>query len=456
VDFTAFDRLIDERAEIWTKELREYCAIPSETGCLDHLHEAALWTSERLQRLGAKTDTLTLDGVPPLILGQIGEGIRRVICVQHYDVVPAAPLNLWTTPPFEPTIRDGNLFARGCADNKGIFLMRLHAVEAWLETLGELPCQVRFLVEGEEESGSRHLRELLTQRPDFLLADAALNETGYIDPQGRPLLTCGLRGLLYVDLSIRTLSGDTHSEMAMLLPNAAERMSLALASLKDSAGHIAIAKFYDQVVRPSAAQLTHLKTIVFEESALKRIHGAHEFAGGKKGFDAQLATMFEPTCNISGIWSGWNGAGVKTVIPAEAHAKLDMRLIPNQDPHQILQYLRRHFDAHGFADIQIKTLASVYPWWTPISHPLVQAAAGACEEMFESPPQRLVSSMSAAPMHQVCALHRLPAVGFGCNRPEDRSHAPNENISIETLTHGAKVFGRFLARFAEIPSSEMD
>jgi acetylornithine deacetylase/succinyl-diaminopimelate desuccinylase-like protein len=136
--------------------------------------------------IGATTDTVTLDEVPPLVLGEIGSGSRRVICVQHFDVVPAPPLELWTTPPFEPTLREGRLFARGAADNKGHFLLRLNAVEVWRETFGELPCQVRFLVEGEEESGSRHLRELLTQRPDFLRADAALNECGYMTRRADP------------------------------------------------------------------------------------------------------------------------------------------------------------------------------------------------------------------------------------------------------------------------------
>ncbi|MGH8239369.1 MAG: M20/M25/M40 family metallo-hydrolase, partial [Steroidobacteraceae bacterium] len=379
-------------------------------------------------------------------------GARSVICVQHYDVVPAAPLDLWTTPPFEPAIRDGHLFARGSNDNKGMFLMRLHAVEAWRETFGELPCRVRFLVEGEEESGSNHLQQLLVQRPEFLQADAALNEAGYIDPRGRPMVTCGLRGILYVDLSVRTLAGDIHSEMAMLLPNAAERLLQALATLKRPDGRIAIGGFYDDALAATPEQIAHLRTLAFEEAALKRIHGAKTFVGGKSGFDAQAATMFEPTCNISGLASGWSGHGMKTVIPAEARAKLDMRLIPNQDPQRILDCLRRHFDAHGFDDIAITTLADESPWWTPVSHPLAQAAAAASEEMFDSAALRIISSMSTAPMHQVCSKYRLPAVGFGCLHPDNRAHAPDENISLALMTQGAKVFGRFLARFAQMRS----
>lgn len=453
MDFSAFDRLVDERASKWTQELIDYCSIPSETAHPEELLAAARWTTERLQKLGATTETVTLDGAPPLVLGEIGAGTKRVICVQHYDVVPAAPLELWTTPPFEPAIRDGHLFARGSMDNKGLLLTRVHAVEAWREVFGELPCRVGFLVEGEEESGSRHLKELLVQRPEFLRADAALNEGGYIDPAGRPLVTCGLRGMLYVELSVRMLKGDIHSEMAMLLPNAAARMVQALATLQGADDRIAIAGFYADVLPPTQAQLAHLRTLAFEEAALKRIHGAKAFVGGKTGFDAQVATMFEPTCNISGIWSGWSGPDVKTVIPAEARAKLDLRLIPDQDPHRILECLRRHLDSHGFTDIEIATLGAVSPWWTPVSHPLAQIAVGACEELFDSAALRIISSMSTAPMHQVCAEHRLPAVGFGCAHPDNRAHAPDENIRLDLMSQGTKVFGRFLARFGQLPTS---
>ncbi len=447
-DFSSFDRLIDERMPSWTEDLVEYCRIPSETGSTEALHTAARWTSDRLLKLGATTETISIDGVPPLVLGEIGCGPRRLICVQHYDVVPAAPLELWSAPPFQPEVRAGHLFARGSSDNKGMLLMRLHAVEAWREVFGKLPCSVRFLVEGEEESGSNNLKQLLARRPRFLQADAALNEAGYIDPQGRPLVTCGLRGILYVELSVRTLAGDIHSEMAMLLPNAGERLLRALATLKAADGRITIAGFYDDVLEPTREQLEHLRALPFEEGALKRLHGAAAFVGGRTGTDAQASTMFDPTCNISGVWSGWNGPGMKTVIPAVARAKVDMRLIPDQHPDRILLCLRRHLDAHGFEDVEISVLADESPWWTSVAHPLARAAAAACEDVLGREALRIISSMSTAPMFQVCAEHRLPAVGIGCVHPDNRAHAPDENIGLALMTQGTKVFGRFLARFA--------
>ncbi len=451
MDFTAYDQLVDRRFSGWTDELVEYCCIPSETASPEPLRQAACWTAERLRKLGATTDIVEMNGVPSLVLGEIGAGARSVICVQHYDVVPAAPLALWTTPPYEPSIRDGYLFARGSNDNKGSFLARLHAVEAYRETFGELPCRVRFLVEGEEESGSRHLADLLGLRPDFLKADAALNEAGYLDTEGRPMITCGLRGILYVELSVRSLSRDIHSEMSMLLPNAAERLTRALSTLKEPDGRIAIPGFHDDVRRPTDEQLAHLRALPFEESALKRIHGARFFVGGLTGFAAQVATMFEPTCNISGIWSGWSGPDMKTVIPAEAHAKLDLRLIPDQRPERILDCLRRHLDEQGFPDVEVtKTLASESPWWTPVSHRLAEVAAQASEDLFGTSAIRIISSMSTAPMYQVCSPHRLPAVGFGLAHPDNRAHAPDENVSLDLMMKATKVFGRFLARFADL------
>lgn len=453
MDFSLFDRLVDEQAPRWIQELVEFCRIPSETGHPEELRLAANWTTKRLKRLGAKTEVVLIEGIPPLVLAEIGSGTRVVICVQHYDVQPAAPLDLWTTPPFEPTIRDGHLFARGSGDNKGSFLARLYAVEAYRDAFGELPCRVRFLVEGEEESGSRHLTKLLSKRPEFLEADAALNEAGYIDNGDRPLVTCGLRGMLYVELAVRTLARDIHSEMAMLLPNAAERMMKALATLKTADGRVAIKGFYDEVRGPSAEQLAHLRTVPFEEQALKRLHGAAEFVGGRTGYQAQAASMFEPTCNVSGVWSGWNGPDMKTVIPAEAHAKLDLRLVPDQEPHRIAELLRQHLDALGFTDVELTTtLASESPWWTPISHPLAEIAAKASEDMFGVPAARLISSMSTAPMYQICAPYRLPAVGFGLAHPDNRAHAPDENIRLDLMVKAIKVFGRFLERFADLPS----
>src|SRR5262245_37446715 len=217
---TLIDRYVDERLPAWIEELREFCAIPSEENEPAAVRAAADWTRDRLERLGAAVDVLGFDAVPPLVVGSVGSG-PTLVAVQHYDVQPAVPLELWTTPPYEPTVRDGRLFARGVTDNKGEFLARVWGVEAYLATVGELPCRIRFAVEGEEEHGSPNLGRLLDLAPDLRAADGALEEGGSVDPEGRPEIVGGIRGMTLVELTARTLAYDAHSSLAMLLPNAA-------------------------------------------------------------------------------------------------------------------------------------------------------------------------------------------------------------------------------------------
>ncbi len=448
--FAPFDRLVAERTPAWIEDLRDFCRIPCETAQLPELRRGAGWTAERLRRAGCAVEVIEQPGVPPLVVGEIGTGDRTLVCVQHYDVQPAAPLDLWTTPPYEPTIRDGRLYARGVSDNKGQFLIRVQAIEAYREATGELPCRVRFLVEGEEESTSRHFERMLRERPALTAGHGALQEGGGLDAQDRPTLSCGVRGILYVELAVRTLRYDAHSGGASLYENAAWRLVNALATLRRPDGTVTIDGFSDDVRPPSEAQLAHLRTLPFEERKLKDIYGAGAFVGGRTGGEAQLAQLFQPTCNIAGIWSGWTGDDAKTITPAEARVKIDLRLVPDQDPERIEAALRAHLDRRGFADITIKNWGGTHPYWSPVDDPFVDAAARATEAVYGVPPLRLFSSPGTAPMHQVCAPGRLPMVAIGYGHPDARAHAPDENARLDLLPKAAMVFGRFLEEFAAI------
>src|SRR5438094_999637 len=355
-DLAAFDALCDERFDRWVDELREFCAIPSETDQFPDLERAAGWVEERLRAAGAEVTVLREEGVPALIVGELGTGPRTLIAVQHYDVQPAAPLDLWDTKPYDPSLRDGRLYARGVCDDKGELLHRIQAVEALRDAMGELPCRVRFVVEGEEESDSAHLARLLAQRPGFFEGEGALIEGGGVDEKVRPQLVCGVRGMVYAELSVRTLGFDAHSGGAQLLPNAPWRLIEALATLRAPEGAVLIHGLNDDLAQPTQEQLDHLRTLPFEEAEIKRIYEIREFVGGRTGWAAQVADTFQPTCNISGISSGWTDAGVKTITPAEAFAKVDMRLIPNQDPARIAEHLRAHLDLRGFTDVGISVL----------------------------------------------------------------------------------------------------
>jgi acetylornithine deacetylase/succinyl-diaminopimelate desuccinylase-like protein len=448
--FDPFDRLVAERAPAWTEELRDYCRIPSETAQLADLQHGAAWTAERLRSAGCEVELIERPGVAPLVVGEMGGGERTLICVQHYDVQPAAPLELWTTPPYEPTIRDGKLYARGVSDNKGQFLIRVQAAETYREAIGELPCRVRFLVEGEEESSSRHFEQMLRERSELTVGDGALQEGGGLDAQDRPTLICGVRGILYVELAVRTLAYDAHSGGASLYENAAWRLVSALGTLRRPDGTVTIDGFSDDVRPPSEAQLAHLRTLPFEEQKLRDIYGAAAFVGGRTGVEAQIAQLFHPTCNIAGIWAGWTGDDAKTITPAEARVKIDLRLVPDQDPATIEAALRVHLDRRGFTDITIKNWGGTHPYWAPVDDPLVDAAARASLAVYGQAPLRLFSSPGTAPMHQVCAPRRIPMVAIGYGHPDSRVHAPDENVRLDLMPKAAMVLGRFLEEFATI------
>lgn len=385
--------------------------------------------------------------MPPLVVGELGNGPLVLNAVQHYDVQPADPLEQWTTPPYEPATRDGRLYARGASDNKGQLLVRIQAVEAYREAVGEPPCRIRFLVEGEEESGSVNLGRLLDARPGLRSADAALQEGGAVNEHGEPVLICGVRGLVYVELSVRTLRFDAHSGGAQLYPSAAWRLIDALSTIWSSRdGQVLIDGFYDAVRRPTEAQLAHMRdNVPFEEAELKEIYGTDTFVAGRTGLDAQVAQIFEPTANLAGIWSGWTGPGSKTIVPAEARAKLDLRLVPDQDPWAVRRLLRAHLDAHGFEDVEIFDLGHEHPYWSPIDAPIVDAAARAVEEAFGRPAIRQFSSPGTAPMHEICAVDRIPIVALGCGDHHARAHAPDESISLERYAQAARAIGRLIA-----------
>lgn len=449
-DLAAFDALVDERFDAWVEELRDFCTIPCETDAFPELEDGAGWVEERLRAAGAEVTILREEGVPSLVVGELGEGPRTLIAVQHYDVQPAAPLDLWETAPYDPQVRDGRLYARGVCDDKGELLHRIQAVEALRDATGSLPCRVRFIVEGEEESDSAHLAPLLSRQPEFFEGHGALIEGGGVDEKGRPQLVCGVRGMCYVELSVRTLGFDAHSGGAQLLPNAAWRLVDALTTLRSPDGTVTIDGFMDDVLAPTERQLAHLRTLPFEEQEIKRIYEIDSFVGGVTGFAAQVADTFQPTCNISGIISGWTEPGVKTITPAEASAKVDMRLIPNQDPRRIQELLRAHLDRRGFADVALTLHRGEFPYWTSIDDPLVDAAERAHLDIFDERPTRWFSAGGTAPMHQVCAPHQLPMVTLGASDPEIRAHAPNESYSLDLMRRAAKVTGRFLHEFAAI------
>jgi acetylornithine deacetylase/succinyl-diaminopimelate desuccinylase-like protein len=403
------DRFIAAQRDRFVDELRELCSIPCEAADTRALEAAARWCRDRLRRAGfADARELRTAGAPALVVGETGAGRRTLVGVQHYDVQPAVPLELWKTPPYEPTLRDGALFARGVDDNKGHLLLRIQAVEAHRAVFGELPIRVRFLIEGEEESGSNNLAKLLALEPALTDADGALKEGGAIDSEGRPLLSLGGKGILYCHFRVRTMTRDAHSGGATHYPNAAWRLAHAFASLMGTDGRVRIEGFYDDVRELTAAEQAMLERMPFDAGATKAVVGIDRFAFDRDDLTAKRAAVFEPTCNVCGIEAGYNGPGSKTVIPHEASGKIDFRLVPDQDPATIAQLLRAHLDLHGFGDVEFTAEEGEHPYRGPADAPLVRAVASVAEEAFGKPAVLVPSSGGTSPMWVVCNERRCP------------------------------------------------
>lgn len=452
-DHAALDRYVRDRMPVWTDELSEFCAIPSEETETDALQEAAEWTRARLARLGANVDLVSLPeaaDVPPLVVGTIGSG-RTLLAVQHYDVQPGVPLELWTTGPYDPHVRDGRLYARGAVDNKGEFLSRVWGVEAYLETFGALPCRVRFVVEGEEERGSPNLDRLLDQSPDLRVADGALEEGGSVDAEGRPEIVGGGRGMLVVELVARTIAYDAHSSAAMLLPNAATRLVQALATLWRPDGLPAI-DVTAGALPPTAAQRAVNDAAPPEAfDSFRAEFGIPEFLAGRKGADAIHAATFETTFNLQSMWSGYTGPGGKTIVPAEAHARIDIRLVPDQDPDEIYAIVQQYLGDGGFGDIEVNRAQwATRAYWTPSDHPILAAAARASADVFGRPSVQYVAAPGTIPMYQVCAPHGVPTTSLGAGHEDCRAHAPDENYRLDYAADAARCMARFLDEFAAL------
>lgn len=444
----ALDRYLDANHDRFVSELRELCAIPSETNNATALDDAARWCHDRLGAAGCAVRDFQVAGEPALVVGETGRGDRTLICVQHYDVQPAVPLELWKTGPFESALRDGALYARGADDNKGHLLLRIQAAEAYRAVHGELPIRIRYLIEGEEEDGSAHLAELLAQDPTLTDGDGALKEGGGIDAAGRPALLLGGKGIFYMELHVRSMARDAHSGGATHLPNAAWRLVQALETFVDARGRILVDGFYDDVRKPTDAELAHVRSLPFEADVTKKIYAIDRFAWGRGDQEARLASIFEPTCNIAGLLSGFTGEGTKTVIPSEAMAKIDFRLVPEQDPRTIHRLVRAHLDRHGFTDVALHAKEGTRPYRGRMDDPLVRAAKAAAEETFGQPALVIPSSGGTSPMYQVCGKRSLPNVTLGMGHPDSGAHAPNEHILIDNYFKGIRATVSFFAKYA--------
>jgi acetylornithine deacetylase/succinyl-diaminopimelate desuccinylase-like protein len=437
IDFININR------ERYLDELKALLAIPSISALPQHaadVRRCAEWCADEMRRIGLQNVRLIDTPGNPVVYGDwLGAaGAPTILFYGHYDVQPVDPLELWESPPFEATIRDGEIYARGSADDKGQVFMHVKAVEAHLKQNGRLPVNIKFILEGEEEVGSAHLDDFVRAHRSELGADVVVISDSPMFARGVPSICYGLRGLVYCQIDLRGSSTDLHSgSFGGAVANPAMVLSQMLAQMKDRSGRIRIPGFYDDVVPLQEEERKAWATLPFNEKQYKKAFGIPKVYG-ETGYTTLERTWARPTFEVNGLLSGFTGEGAKTVLPAVAMAKVSMRLVPNQDPDKIAAL----FDAH-VRDIAPKTVQVTVtrmhggkPWMTSYDNPFVQAAGRAIERGFGQKPVFTREGGSIPVVSTFQEELGLPSVLFGVGLPDENAHAPNEKLDVSNFQNG--------------------
>jgi acetylornithine deacetylase/succinyl-diaminopimelate desuccinylase-like protein len=428
---------IEAHTDDYLARLTRACAQPSISAQGEGLTQMADQVTGMLRNVGFNVELVPTDGAP-VVLGQMtGHSQRTLLLYNHYDVQPVDPLDEWTTPPFEPDVRDGRFYARGAADNKGAIVSRVCALEAYLAYRNALPINVIWVIEGEEEIGSPHLGQFVARYADLLReAYGCVWEAGGKDAHDRYEIALGCKGLLYVELRARGAARDLHSALAAAVVSPVWRLVWALNTLKGPDEHVRIPGFYDDVRPISPAQRQALAEWDYPEEKARALYGVDGFLGGLSGNRLKERIIFGPTCNMEGFHAGYGGPGSKTVLPCEAYAKMDFRLVPDQDPTQILTLLRAHLTTQGFTDVEITASDGELPSASDPAHPFVQAAVHAAECIYGHHPALIPMMSGTGPVHILCGQFGVPMVTAGVGYAGSRIHAPDEHIHIADFVAG--------------------
>lgn len=418
------------------------CRLPSVSAEDGAQQETADLVESMLGESGFVTRQLQGEAGPPAVWGELrGASDWTLLLYNHYDVQPADPVELWDSPPFEPSLRDGKLFARGVADNKAQIALRLAAISAFG---GEPPVTIRWILEGEEEVASPNFESIVTKHGELFRADGCLWEGGALASDGRADFALGVKGVLALRLDVELLSGDAHSGTAGVVPSAAWRLVEALGTLRGSDGRVTLDGLDEAARSPSDEELQAVdeSAPVFEQE-LRDAYGVEQFVSDLHGGDLLRRLAFSPSLNIAGFHTGYGGPGMKTVLPAQASAWVDFRLVPDQQSDQVLELLRSHLDRRGFDEIQITSLASAEPAATPLDDPFVRRCAAVAEAVFGKPPW--ITPMVGGSLPFIASLQRhvgMPGLSvcdnatyYGC-----AAHAPNEHIRLEDIKPAVEYF----------------
>lgn len=418
--------------------------------------EAAGIVQAQLDVIGASPRLFDTRGGQPVVFGEVKAGAsvanpRTLNFYNHYDVQPAEPYDLWDSDPWAADIRDGHIWARGVSDNKGNIVARIAAIHAWQQVRGELPLNLRFIVEGEEEIGSPNLANFTADHPELCAADACIWEFGGRALSGQPQIHLGLKGMCYVELHAPGACSDLHSSLATTIPNAAWRLVWALNTLKGADERVRISGFYDKVLEPTPEELAALERLPDDDAAGLEHVGIDHYLLNLRGVDKKIRDSYQPTLTIAGIESGYTGTGTKTVMPGSAMAKVDMRLCANQDPHEIFELLKAHLFTQGFGDIEVRLLSALMPARTPLTAPIVEVVASAYRDLYGEEPLIYPTSPGSGPWYQLCEQFGIDGCTAGVGNGRSNAHAPNENIAVDDFILGIKHIALIMERFAATP-----
>ncbi|HXW54559.1 MAG TPA: dipeptidase [Candidatus Cybelea sp.] len=438
-------------------ELKEFLRIPSVSTKTEHkgdIERAARWVADKLRAAGLDSVEIVPTKMHPLVYAESlrAPGKPTVLFYGHYDVQPAEPLDLWTTPPFEPAVREGNLFGRGTADDKGQVHIHIKAIESLERTAGRLPINLKVIIEGEEEVGSISLWDFVKQNRERLKADALVVSDTSMLARGVPSITYGLRGLNYYQLELTGPAQDLHSGVfGGAVPNPITVLAETIAKLHDKNFRVTVPGFYDDVTHLSRAERKALRSLPWKEKEFRRTVGAPALCG-EKGYSIVEQVWTRPTLEVNGIWGGYIGEGAKTVIPSKAYAKISTRLVPNQDPAKIAKLVERHIRhlLPKTVTSKFEVLSTGKPWVAPYSHAIFQKAIRALEAGFGKKAVFIREGGSIPFVTQMHDTFKVPCVLMGFGLPDENAHAPDEHIALENYLGGIKSVAIFYESLASL------
>lgn len=448
---------IDSNYDKYIEELKEFLKIPSISTLPEHsrdMQTAAAFVADKLKAAGMnKVEIFQTEGHPLVYAEWLGApGKPTVLIYGHYDVQPVDPIELWETPPFEPTIKGDNIYARGATDDKGQMFVHIKSVEAYFKTFGSLPLNVKFIIEGEEEIGSTNLTSFLKNNVDLLKADAVLISDTSLYDAGVPTITYGLRGLAYMEVEVVGPNRDLHSgTYGGAVPNPINILAEMIAKLKDKDGRITITGFYKDVLKLTKEERQNFKALKFSEKEFAKSIDIKKPVG-EKGYSVLERIWARPTLDCNGIFGGFTGQGAKTVIPSKATAKISMRLVPNQDPNKIAKLFTKYIKqiAPDYVNVKVTPLHGGYPVLAPLEHKATKAAARAMSKAFGK--KTIYMREGGSIPIVVDFANRLKAcpVLMGLGLDSENLHSPNEHFNLNHFKLGIKSSAYFLDEFSAV------